>query len=226
MKLLLSFAWLSHVVLAHNIFARDDVTVSPAASKPNDAVLVPKDFVGFGIESAFIINFDNEFSANLVSSLAHRMDKPPVLRVGGTSGDYFTFNPDQKEARTCKKGPCGSSGGTYILGPTFFNSYRRFTDAKVTIQAPLENPINTTNTLDFVWRAWKNLDEGNRVASIALGNEVEYIYKDSAQSYVDAALKLQGSIIKNLTLKGDAAKIFEAGNIASGSITNSKGYQM
>lgn len=203
--------------------AGQPVKVPP--TKPGGAAVVPKDFVGFGMESAFFNNFDNDFSENLVSSLASRMSAPPVLRVGGTSGDYFTFDPSQKEARVCVKGPCSSSGGKFSLGPSFFKSYQRFQDARTTIQAPLENPLNTTNTLDYVWQAWNNLGNGKRAASIALGNEVEYIYKE-VKPYVNAALSLQNSIVKNLSLSGDAAKIFEVGNTASGSVSNHKLYQV
>ncbi|KAJ3495381.1 hypothetical protein NLG97_g3435 [Lecanicillium saksenae] len=202
------------------------ITLDVPATQPQNAAVVPKDFVGFGIESAFLPNFDNEFSANLVSSLASRMGKPPVVRVGGTSGDRFQYSPTQKEAKVCLKPPCKSSGGTFLLGPSFFESYERFKDARTVIQAPLENPINVTNTLDFVRLAWKHLDNGKRVATIALGNEVEYIYKKDAASYVNAALSLQSSIVKNLNLSGNAAKIFEAGNIASGSLSRGDSYHI
>ena len=204
----------------------DSQPVKPP-STPGSAPVVPQDFVGFGIESAFLPNYDNDFSGNLVSSLAGRMGKPPVMRVGGTSGDYFMYDPQQKEARTCRQGPCDSSTGKFTVGPSFFKSYERFTTAKTTIQAPLENPVNISNTLDFVASAWRHLDNGKRVAAIALGNEVEYIYKgNNAGPYVTAALKLEDAIVKNLSLSGDAAKIFEAGNIASGSIVQNTAYHV
>lgn len=195
-------------------------------TKPTDAIVVPKDFVGFGIESAFFIDYANDFSENLVSSLADRMSKPPVLRVGGTSGDNVLYNPAQKEARVCRAPPCQNSKGQFTLGPTFFKSYQRFQNAHTTIQAPLENPINRTNAVGFVHEAWKNLDDGKRVDAIALGNEVGYIYKEGAKSYVNAALELQQSIVKALGLSKGAAKIFEAGNTASGQITSGKGYNV
>ncbi|KAL3961225.1 hypothetical protein ACCO45_002748 [Purpureocillium lilacinum] len=197
-----------------------------AHATPGDAVVVPKNFVGFGIESAFLNNFDNDFSENLVSALAARMSAPPVMRIGGTSGDYFLFDAHQKEDKVCFKGKCDSHDASYLLGPSFFDGYKRFKDAKFIVQAPLGNPINVTNTLAFVTRAWENLDAGKRVQAIALGNEVEFIYKAGAKAYVDAALSLQESIVKKLGLQGDAAKIFEAGNTASGTVTGNKLYQV
>lgn len=70
--------------------------VNVPATKPPSAVVVPQ---------AFLPNFDNEFSGILVSSLAARMSKPPVLRVGGTSGDRFRYSASQKEARVCLQPP-------------------------------------------------------------------------------------------------------------------------
>ncbi|KAJ6445279.1 hypothetical protein O9K51_00038 [Purpureocillium lavendulum] len=208
------------------IAPQDAHPVPVPPSKPGDAFVVPKDFVGFGIESAFLNNFDNDFSDNLVSALAARMSEPPVMRIGGTSGDYFLIDPSQKQDKKCVKGKCDSHAATYMLGPSFFDGYKRFKDAKFILQAPLCNPINITNTLDFVTRAWKNLDNGKRVKAIALGNEVEFIYKSGPKAYVDAALKLQDAIVKKLGLSGDAANIFEAGNTASGTITGNKLYKV
>lgn len=191
-------------------------------TRPDDAFVVPKDFVGFGIESAFLNNFANEFSENLVSSLASRMSLPPILRIGGTSGDYFLFNPDQEADKVCLTEFGGCPNGhdaTYVLGPSYFDGYTRFKDANMIIQAPLGNPVNTSNTLAYVWQAWENLGHGDRVAAIALGNEVEFIYNTTADDYVDAALEIQESILANLSLSGDASRIFEAGNTASGTIT-------
>ncbi|KAH8886548.1 hypothetical protein GQ53DRAFT_827864 [Thozetella sp. PMI_491] len=199
--------------------------VVPTA-KPTDAFVVPKDFVGFGIESAFLNNFANDFSENLVSALAGRMTLPPFLRVGGTGGDYFQFDPNLAAEKACVSGSCGSSTATYLLGPSFFNGYKRFKDAMMIIQAPLNNPINTTNTVDFVYQAWKALDNGARVASIALGNEVEFIYPGGAARYTSAALSLQSAIVANLSLSGTAARIFQAGNTASGTVKNGAYYSV
>jgi hypothetical protein len=213
------------VSLAYVVSCNAVRDVQIPVTKPDDAVAVPPDFFGFGIESAFINNFDNDFSENLVDSLAARMSKPPIIRVGGTGGDRVRLNPGQGQDKVCVEEPCNSSETNYTLGPSFFHGYRRFKSAEVTIQAPINNPINITNTVSFVWQAWNNLNQGKRVAAIALGNEVEFIY-DTVGSYTKAALELQASIVKNLSLSGDAAKIFEAGNTASGSVRNNNYYHV
>jgi hypothetical protein len=193
----------------------------------DNAFVVPKNFVGLGIESAFANSFNNTFSKTLVRSLANRMSQPPIIRIGGTSGDYFTYDPEQTEPTLCV-GPeeeCNGHLGVFSIGPSYFDVFENFEDAYVIIQAPLGNPINTRNTLDYVWSAWNRLGQGERVSTIALGNEVEFIYESGAQAYVDNALQLQDSIVANLSLSGEATNIFEAGNSASGSVATPKLYQ-
>ena len=37
-------------------------------------------------ETAFLNAYDNDFSHNLINSVADRMSSPPIIRIGGTSG--------------------------------------------------------------------------------------------------------------------------------------------
>jgi hypothetical protein len=194
-------------------------TIFVPSSQPDNALVVPQDFVGFGIEAAFLNNYANNFSEHLVSSLAARMSKPPILRIGGTSGDYFTFNPEQEVDKVCVSKGCNGHKAHYILGSTFFDGFSGFKDANMIIQAPLQNPVNMSNTLSYLWQAWNSLGNGSRVEAIALGNEVEFIYQSGVDDYVEAALTIQEGIIKNLSLSGGEARIFEAGNTASGTVT-------
>lgn len=201
-------------------------SVSPPSTKPDGAPVVPKNFVGFGMESAFFPHFNNEFSSNLVSSVASRMGEPPVVRVGGTSGDYFKFDASQDNATDCYDGECGSHLGRYTLGPSYFDAFRDgFKDAKFIVQAPI-GPVDESERLAYVWNAWEALDSGDRVEAIALGNEVEFIYKDGPEAYVEEALELQEAIVANLSLSGDDAVIFEAGNTASGTVKDKDLYRV
>lgn len=205
---------------------QDARPIAVPPKKPAGAPVVPKNFVGFGIESAFFGHFDNPFSENLVSALADRMGEPPVLRVGGTGGDKFRYDPNLKEAKVCREGDCNTHLGSSLLGPKYFEAFERFQDAKFIVQAPLDNPVNKTNSRAYVENAWKALGDGERVEAIALGNEVQYIYKDGADKYVEAALEIQESIVKKLDLKGKDAKIFEVSNTASGSVRNPNEYHV
>ena len=228
MKIASILAWLNAVCVTHAtlISRRTEQPISVPTRKPDDAFVIPKDFVGFGIESAFFPHFNNDFSSNLVSSVASRMSAPPIMRVGGTSGDYFKYDPAQEEDTVCYNGTCGSHEGWYSLGPSYFDAYRdQFQNAKFIVQAPI-GPVDKSNRLAYVWNAWQALDDGDRVEAIALGNEVEFIYKAGAKAYVNAALGLQESVIANLSLSGGAAGVFEAGNTASGTIKDSNLYRV
>ncbi|KAK8124773.1 glycoside hydrolase family 79 protein [Apiospora kogelbergensis] len=198
-------------------------TLKVDTTKPTDAFNVPADFVGFGIESAFLNNFHNAFSANLVSSLRKRMSVPPVVRVGGTSGDRFVFDPAQKEAKTCIGLPDGgkdcqqNSEAIYRLGPSFCEGYKAFPDARMSIQAPMqESPTPLNNTLAFVRCAWDARGgDANKVAAVALGNEPNFYKGTTAADYAKEALRVQKAVIDELGLKGDGRKFFEVANTAS-----------
>lgn len=218
----ISAAGLAH---ATSLSPRAEREISVPSTKPDGAFVVPKNFVGFGIESAFFPHFNNDFSSNLVSSVAARMSEPPVMRVGGTSGDYFKFNATQEAATVCYDGKCGSHLGRYILGPSYFDAFReQFGDAEFIVQAPI-GPVDEEDRLAYVKNAWDALGDGDRVDTIALGNEVEFIYKKGAEEYVDEALKLQEALIEELGLEDDDARVFESGNTASGTITEDKLYR-
>lgn len=61
-------------------------SISPPTARPTNAFKVPPDFLGVGFESAYLPSYNNDFSENLVGSLASRIAAPPTIRVGGTSG--------------------------------------------------------------------------------------------------------------------------------------------
>ncbi|KAK8852021.1 hypothetical protein PGQ11_014500 [Apiospora arundinis] len=200
-------------------------TLQVPGTKPTGAVSVPADFLGLNIESAFLNNYNNPFSNNLVSSLASRMAAPPVVRVGGTSGDEFVFDPAQPEdqVKICVRGECpNGSAASYKIGPKFFEGYKGFKDARITIQAPQGPRVNRTLVREFVRRAWDaraaaGLDPRTNVEAIALGNEPEFYDRD-VEKYVKDALELEDIVIKELKLEGDERKIFEAVNSAKQNI--------
>lgn len=200
-------------------------TLQIPGTKPTGAVSVPADFLGLNIESAFLNNYNNPFSNNLVSSLASRMAAPPVVRVGGTSGDEFVFDPAQPEdqVKICVRGECpNGSAASYKIGPKFFEGYKGFKDARITIQAPQGPRVNRTLVREFVRRAWDaraaaGLDPRTNVEAIALGNEPEFYDRD-VEKYVEGALELEDIVIKELKLEGDERRIFEAVNSAKQNI--------
>lgn len=179
--------------------------ISPSAH----AVIVPPNFVGIGFESAFLDQFNNALSENLVDSLAARMSAPPVIRVGGTSGDTLKFNPSQKQTTVCIASSLGCPYQPYsdfIIGPTYFNTFAKFQRAQFSIQAPLQAALNISEIVSVVTRAY-NAVGASRVAAIAVGNEAGY-YESTAQDYVIAAHTAQAAILKALKLS-NGTQIFE-----------------
>ncbi|KAK8075493.1 glycoside hydrolase family 79 protein [Apiospora hydei] len=196
-------------------------TLPIASTSPTGAATVPADFLGLNVESSFMNNYNNAFSNNLVSALAKRMSVPPVVRIGGTSGDEFVFDPNQDDhVKTCIAGECPTgSAASYKIGPGFFEGYKAYPDARMTIQAPLGPNVNETLVREFVRRAWEarvgpvGSEWKSKIDAIALGNEPEFYTSDPAK-YVRDTLEIEQIVLDELKLEGDDRKIFEAGNNA------------
>ena len=186
-------------------------SVTIPTSVPSAAAQVPPDFVGFGFGQAWLPNYANEFSETLISSVAKRMASgvAPIIRLGGTVGDKFLWDPNQTQAAVpIDNEDPNASGTTFILGPSFFDGLKLFTDAKMTFQATLGNPLNLSSTVPIIQHAYAALG-ADRLAAIALGNEVEVEY-GTASGYVTAALEIESSVIQALNLTGGERLIFEA----------------
>ncbi|KAK7961940.1 uncharacterized protein PG986_002765 [Apiospora aurea] len=196
-------------------------TLPIASTSPTGAATVPADFLGLNVESSFMNNYNNAFSNNLVSALAKRMSVPPVVRIGGTSGDEFVFDPNQDDhVKTCIAGECPTgSAASYKIGPGFFEGYKAYPDARMTIQAPLGPNVNETLVREFVRRAWEarvgpvGSEWKSKIDAIALGNEPEFYTSDPGK-YVRDTLEIEQIVLDELQLEGDDRKIFEAGNNA------------
>ncbi|KAI1388681.1 uncharacterized protein F4822DRAFT_429297 [Hypoxylon trugodes] len=199
-------------------------TLSFPNSQPTNAVVAPPGFVSVGFETAFADEYANAFSENLVTSLADRMSVPPVIRIGGTSGDRVQFDPNLKNAnKVCTKGECPNGSNAYFtLGPGYFEGFKTFPNAKFTIQAPLgDGTYNETQLLAYVQRAW-NAAGADRIDAIALGNEPS-VYWKTAKAYYDGAKKVQATLTKALGLKADQ-RIFEIADTLDGAAKSHKPY--
>ena len=221
--ILLTFSAWAGVALAANECAASATTqtrtLSLPSSQPSDAVAVRADFVGFGFETAFLNDFANNFSENLVNVVADRTSLPPIIRIGGTSGDKVLFDPNQEAIKNCVDGDCPiGSDAQYILGRSYFHGFEWFTKAKMSFQAPLGPDANTSGSLEYVRRAYKALG-AERVTAIALGNEPNF-YDKTATEYSKTSKSLASDIIKDIGLSD--RKIFEVGNIANGGMLSGK----
>lgn len=148
------------------------VPLSPVP--PFNAIIAPPDFVGFGFETAFINHYANDFTQNLLGSVAKRMSAAPVIRIGGTSGDRLLFDENQEEVKVCIAGDCPiGSSATYLLGPSYFDGFESFQDFRMTFQAPLGPTLNISNSLNYVQQAYERLGD-ERLVAIAVGNEPNF----------------------------------------------------
>lgn len=86
LRIFLAAAALAVVDVAAQATVTSTQSISAPTSRPSGAFTVPPDFIGVGFESAFLPSYNNDFSENLVDSLASRLAAPPKIRVGGTSG--------------------------------------------------------------------------------------------------------------------------------------------
>ncbi|KIW67341.1 hypothetical protein PV04_06604 [Phialophora macrospora] len=104
------------------------LTVSPAqnASKP-----LLESFVSYSIEFSSFPDFagnssqPNTFSYNLLSNLRNLQGSYPIIRVGGNTEDYATFNASQSDALVGSYNFSRSRDypTTISIGPEYFDSY-------------------------------------------------------------------------------------------------------
>lgn len=216
----------SSLFLAALAQADSNVTAHVPQTAPSDAFKVPADFFGFGWESGLVPHYNNTISVKAVKTIGKQMDKDPVIRIGGTSGDHIYFDPNQKAATTCDSGPLckKNSKDVFYIGPSYFDTFRLFqrhTTAPMSIQAPMGPDMPMNYTVAYVDQAWKALGS-SRVAAIALGNEPNW-YKDAdgnritAKKYVDDALKVETRL--NQKLEGDSSPVYQIAEIASQGVT-------
>ena len=184
------------------------------SSVPSDSAKVPGDFIGFGFETAFLNNYANSFSENLVTSVQKRVGSQIIIRVGGTTGDTLVYNPDQSEAAVCLNGDCPvGSTASYSLGPSYFNGFKSFPKQQFSFQVPLSTPLNLTGSVEYAKNAYQAIG-GNRVAAIAIGNEVDlHVGEYTIQNYVSDAQKLEAGV---RTTTGAAGRIFEVLDLSGG----------
>ncbi|KAJ5612102.1 hypothetical protein N7510_005296 [Penicillium lagena] len=206
------------VVQSALLAATTSVNAPLSSEAPEGAVQAPSNFVGFGFETAFINDYTNEFTLNLLESIAERLGTAPTIRIGGTSGDRVLFDPSQDEVKVCIAGDCPiGSAATYILGPSYFDGFSSFQDFDMTFQAPLGPTLNISNTLTYVSRAYKNVGK-DRLAAIAIGNEPnlypsQYGITYTVDQYVNDSKTVMSDVSNTLGL--GKSRIFEVLDFAT-----------
>jgi hypothetical protein len=143
--------------------------------------------------------------------------------------DSLLFDPNQKENTTCitSGGDCpNGSDADFILGPSYFDGLQSFANYSMTFQAPLTYPINKSNILEYVNRAYTALGS-DRVDAIALGNEVAYHGHDKKpEEYVSDAGIMIEYISESLNLTGEDARIFQVLDMGSSTVDSGSPYTL
>ncbi|KAK4503674.1 hypothetical protein PRZ48_004589 [Zasmidium cellare] len=117
----------------------------------------------------------NTFSANLIKAISDRTGTALHIRVGGTSGDFSTFDPNQKESIVFPPGykPGGIPKGMK-LGPTWYEGFTSFPGVRYTYMTHLANTSDgqKANSVAGTKEALKNI--GSNLEAIEIGNEINF----------------------------------------------------
>lgn len=201
-----------------NTTSSSAITLSVPATPSSNSFIVPGDFIGLGFDGGSINDYANQFSQNLVDNVADRIPGPIILRIGGTTSDRLTYDPNQEVPVQCvgRKCPAGS-GVRIIVGPSYFEGFKAFPNQLMSIQAPMGPELNDTNIIDFMTLAYEALGS-DRLAAVALGNEPDLYQKDYHRRYTAAEYANDAKIVEQIVQQAlnlsESEVIFEAPDIA------------
>ena len=193
-------------------------SIVPKTASP----IVDLSFPGFAFEqnSFYVFAFNetgspNTFSQHLISSVLNRTGGAPILRVGGTSGDFARYNGSQKDYSI----PPALQQPPYIhkpylsIGPSFFKAFQSFPGARYIFQVPLAMD-DLKETLQWTKLGLDHIGADN-LESLEIGNEPNFYKHYSLADYVEQHNTFATALSKNYSrLAG--APIYQALDIAWG----------
>ncbi|CAK3766043.1 Hypothetical predicted protein [Lecanosticta acicola] len=179
----------------------------------------------------------NTFSANLISNIGSRTGAPVHIRVGGTSGDFSVYDPNQKAAFALPPGSApGSIPRGITMGPAYFEGFANFPGVKWTYMAHLANDMET-NSIQATQEALKYI--GSNLDALEIGNEIDLYPKDARPASYSVAdyisewqqfwqgitkavgnKNFQAPVYANNNPPWNIANAFTSGQAAKGSITS------
>lgn len=110
---------------------------------------IDPDFPGLAFEQASFVNYavnddgtPNAFSQNLVDAIYTRTGGKPLIRLGGTSGDYAKYVADQTEPALPRAEVDNFQDvGNTTIGPAYWDiASKAFPKAQYVVQVPLADP--------------------------------------------------------------------------------------
>lgn len=142
---------LATAVQSAAVVARDDTSplyIPKITADP--ARFIDPDFPGLAFEQASFVNYavladgvtPNAFSQNLVDAIFARTGGKPLIRLGGTSGDYAKYVANQTAAALprAEVDNFQNVGGTTI-GPAYWDiAAKAFPNAQYIVQIPMATP--------------------------------------------------------------------------------------
>jgi hypothetical protein len=179
--------FLASLRLAHG------AVINLSLSPPANASIPPlESFVSFSIEFSSFPEFagnsanPNVFSYNLLRNLRDLQGSYPIVRVGGNTQDYATYDPSQSEALIGTVDPERSPDypTTISIGPSYFDSYNTWEGVTYIHGFNLgkNGSIGYETLVGTVPLVCEAL-AGDKLAYWQLGNEPD-LYKTSAQGPV------------------------------------------
>lgn len=214
-------------LLASAAFSSDDTAIQltvPASAPANASGFIDPSYPGFAFEQASFYNYSfdangnpNTFSENLINNVLKRTGGSPILRVGGTSGDFGSYNASQTYVanRPATQGGPAFRPPFLSVGPSYFEAYRNFPKAKYVFMVPLvHHDIN--NTLEWTRLGLEAI--GDRLQALEIGNEPDLYPRYSVPNYVEDFLYFEKVLSASFPkqLGGGGRPGYQAMDIASG----------
>lgn len=179
------------IALVGVVLAADPIQLS-VDPPSNVSDTIRESFVSFSIEFSSFPDFagnssePNEFSYNLLRNLGAIQGTNPIIRVGGNTQDYATFDADQQEALVGSYNFNRSKDypTTISIGPAYFDSYNTWPGFRYLhgFNMGKNGSIGYDTLRGTVPLVCKAL-AGDKLASWTLGNEPD-LFKTSAQGPV------------------------------------------
>ena len=211
------------LLLSSNATSSYDLVLTIPPEAPQEASdVVDLSFPGFAFEQASFYNYSidtdgnpNTFSQNLINSVLSRTGGTPILRVGGTSGDKGHYNASQPfpVSRPATEGGPAFRPPYLSLGPSYFEAFKNFPDAKYIFMVPLAHR-DLNNSIEWARQGLEII--GDRLQALDIGNEPDLYRWFDLQTYVKHFVRFQNALAAEFPQQLGQGPIFQALDTAWG----------
>jgi hypothetical protein len=152
----------------------------------------------------------------------------PIIRIGGTSGDYAKFVSSQAEpALPVAQQNTGLAIGNTTIGPSFWSLCRNIPGARYIVQVPMAT-TNVSETIEWVSSAVDGIGIDS-IQSIEIGNEPNFYGTNpnvpsnlgppdyqgvmTGKQYVSNFTKYTSAITNKIVLPQEIFQAFDTGSL-------------